>query len=44
MRMGGTHLGSDKLETRELTPSLLLDERVDLGVSLGQGLVETSVL
>lgn len=44
MRMGGTYLGSDKLETRELTPSLLLDERVDLGVSLGQGLVETSVL
>lgn len=36
-------LGSDKLETRELTPSLLLDERVDLGIGLSQGLVETSV-
>lgn len=39
-----THLRSDQLETRELTPGLLLDDRLDLRVRLGERGVQALVL
>jgi len=39
-----THLGSDKLETGELTPGLILDDLGDLWVGLGEVGVKTRVL
>jgi hypothetical protein len=39
-----TYLGSDKLQTRELPPSLLLNKRVDLGIGILQGSVKILVL
>lgn len=39
-----TDLGSNELETGKLTPCLVLDDLGDLGVSLGEGSVETLVL
>jgi hypothetical protein len=39
-----TYLGSDKLQTRELSPGLLLNEIMDLGVGLLEGSVKTVVL
>lgn len=39
-----TYLGSDELETGELSPRLILDDLGDLGVGLGEGLVEAVVL
>jgi hypothetical protein len=39
-----TYLGSDKLQTRELPPSLLLDESVDLGIGILQRGIEVLVL
>lgn len=39
-----TYLGSDKLQTGELPPSLLLNKRVDLGIGILQGSVEILVL
>ena len=39
-----TYLGSDKLQTGELPPGLLLDERVDLWVGILQGGVKVLVL
>lgn len=39
-----TYLGSDKLQTRELPPCLLLDKRVDLGIGILQRSVEVLIL
>jgi hypothetical protein len=39
-----THLGSDELETGELTPCLILDDLLDLRVGLGKRGVEALVL
>lgn len=38
------HLGSDELETGELSPCLILDDLGDLGVSLGEVGIKTGVL
>lgn len=38
------HLGSDELETGELSPRLILDDLGNLGVSLGEVGVKTGVL
>lgn len=43
-RLIPTHLGGNELETGELTPGLLLNEVVDLGVVLLQRLVQHVVL
>lgn len=40
----GTYLGSNELETRVLTPCLLVNDVLDLGVDLGEGGVEALVL
>ena len=39
-----THLGSDELQTRELPPCLLFDQRVDLGVGILERGVKLLVL
>jgi hypothetical protein len=39
-----TCLASNELETSELPPCLLVDDVLDLGVCLSQGLVEDLVL
>ena len=44
MNLDKTYLGSDKLQTRELPPCLLLDQRVDLGIGILQGSVKILVL
>jgi hypothetical protein len=43
-RQISTYLGSDKLQTRELPPGLLLDQGVDLWVSILEGGVKVLVL
>jgi hypothetical protein len=43
-RLNKTYLGSDKLQTRELPPGLLLNKRVNLGIGILQGSVEILVL
>ena len=44
LNLDETYLRSDKLQTRELPPCLLLDKRVDLGIGILQGGVEILVL
>jgi len=44
LNLDETYLRSDKLQTRELPPCLLLDKRVDLGIGILQGSVEILVL
>ena len=41
---GGQVLGSDELQAGELAPSLILDDLCDLGVGLGETLVQDLVL
>lgn len=40
----GTHLGRDELKTGKLPPGLPVDDLLDLGVDLGEGLVQRGIL